>query len=59
MHGQWDNSLTVQDHMKLKLDPQWQRDGGKVQSKVGIAFAKNAEEALKCLPLEHIPKYFK
>lgn len=44
--------------MKLKLYPQWQTDGGKVQIKVGIPFAKN-EEALKCLPLEHIPKYFK
>lgn len=43
--------------MKVKPDPQWQTDGGKVQIKVGIAFAKNEEEALKCLPLEHIPKY--
>lgn len=25
----------------VKLDPQWQTDGGKVQIKVGIAFAKN------------------
>lgn len=39
----------------VKLDPQWQTDGGKF----GIAFAKNEEEALQCFPLEHIPEYFK